>query len=173
MHANEGEKPLFSDEDGRALNEAAAKLVERAATGGDDARKALGGGNVVGGEKKTRAIETVKIADGTHKYILAQVFAEGDERHDSKLVVRSYGGCRYHADNYRMLMSEIWAEHGRDAFKGHVIGGGRLRYSSKEKKVDVWGYSMTFGRTEGCNKRTSEICKEVLNVETTWSDDGY
>ena len=119
-------------------------------------------------------IETVKITPGRHKYVLIDVYNERNER---KLIVRSYANCGYHADNYRVGMRELrddshFSRSG--GVRGRVVGGGRIEYDPESKSVNVYGYSMTFGRTPGCNKKTMEIIQREMGlVHAQWSDDGY
>ena len=145
----EEEKARFSDETGEALNE-------------DELSSSL------------KWIETVKITPGRHKYVLIDVYNERNER---KLIVRSYANCGYHADNYRVGMRELRDDSHFSAsggVRGRVIGGGRIEYDPESKSVNVYGYSMTFGRTPGCNKKTMEIIQREMGlVHAQWSDDGY
>ena len=112
---------------------------------------------------------------GRHKYVLIDVYNERNER---KLIVRSYANCGYHADNYRVGMRELRddSHFKRDGgVRGRVICGGHpIEYDPESKSVNVYGYSMTFGRTPGCNKKTMEIIQREMGlIHAQWSDDGY
>ena len=167
----------FSDETGEALNEAAFRLI-REATKEDATTLEEDRLNAKEEEESSSSslkwIETVKITPGRHKYVLIDVYNERNER---KLIVRSYANCGYHADNYRVGMRELrddshFSRSG--GVRGRVVGGGRIEYDPESKSVNVYGYSMTFGRTPGCNKKTMEIIQREMGlVNAQWSDDGY
>ncbi len=167
----------FSDETGEALNEAAFRLI-REATKEDATTLEEDRLNAKEEEESSSSslkwIETVKITPGRHKYVLIDVYNERNER---KLIVRSYANCGYHADNYRVGMRELrddshFSRSG--GVRGRVVGGGRIEYDPESKSVNVYGYSMTFGRTPGCNKKTMEIIQREMGlVHAQWSDDGY
>lgn len=171
--SGEQQVALFSDDTGEALNEAAFRLVREATKDGplNTLREERDGdGDDV---QSMKWIETVKIAAGRHKYVLMDVYNERNER---KLIVRSYANCGYHADNYRVAMREIQNDgnFSSNSVKARVIGGGRIEYDPVRSDVNVYGYSMTFGRTPGCNKKTMEIIQKTLNIANAqWSDDGY
>ena len=177
----EEEKARFSDETGEALNEAAFRLIREATK--EDATTTtttttLEEDRLDDDEDESSSslkwIETVKITPGRHKYVLIDVYNERNER---KLIVRSYANCGYHADNYRVGMRELRDDSHFSAsggVRGRVIGGGRIEYDPESKSVNVYGYSMTFGRTPGCNKKTMEIIQREMGlVHAQWSDDGY
>ena len=77
---------------------------------------------------------------------------------------------------------------------GSVVGGGRIKCDHRGKSADVYGaqtpdaccrrpmcansgvcagYSRTFGRKEGCNKRSAGMISTALGYKVSWSDDGY
>ena len=126
-----------------------------------------------------RWIETVEMTPGRHKYVLMKVYDE--ETNEKKLLVRSYARCSYHAENFQEAMRELRKGERMAALKAHVIGGGRIEYDVKRRSVNVYGYSMTFGRTPGCNKKTMEIIRKRFAeedgdgplAECEWSDEGY
>ena len=176
----EEEKARFSDETGEALNEAAFRLIREATK--EDATTTTTTTTLEEDRfddedelsSSLKWIETVKITPGRHKYVLIDVYNERNER---KLIVRSYANCGYHADNYRVGMRELRDDSHFSAsggVRGRVIGGGRIEYDPESKSVNVYGYSMTFGRTPGCNKKTMEIIQREMGlVHAQWSDDGY
>jgi len=183
----EEEKARFSDETGEALNEAAFRLIREATK--EDATTTTTTTTLEEDRfddedelsSSLKWIETVKITPGRHKYVLIDVYNERNER---KLIVRSYANCGYHADNYRVGMRELRDDSHFSAsggVRGRVIGGGRIEYDPESKSVNVYGYSMTFGRTPGCNKKTMEIIRKRFAeedgdgplAECEWSDEGY
>lgn len=63
-----------------------------------------------------------------------------------------------------------------DRLTGTVVGGGRIVADSVTKKVSIYGYSKTFGRSAGCNERSANIVRQspsFLGYTVTWSDEGY
>ena len=120
----------------------------------------------------------------------------------TKRVVRSYRGLKSHAENYRVAMQRTRATlaavvtqtRGREAapastaagsgretevesvlrgLSGQVIGGGRITCDHERRVVSVFGYSRTFGRAAGCNKRTAGLISTHLRYKVAWRDDGY
>ena len=58
--------------------------------------------------------------------------------------------------------------------EGRVIGGGRIEFYPQKKTCSIYGYSKTFGRAKGCNKKSCEIVRDFYpGFDVTWSDDGY
>ena len=171
MDAYDSDQPLFCDDTGEALNDAARKLVlsalaedKRAEVQGDG--KALG--NILG------SIPVVDCAVGKHKYVQVQM-THPEEPDTFVLVVRSYDHCNYHAENYQELMRRLRRDPKTKGCVGRVIGGGRIRFDKEVGVCEVYGYSKTFGRTPGCNEKTADIirnnCPEFKRVD--WSDSGY
>ena len=171
MDAYDSAQPLFCDDTGEALNDAARKLVlsalaedKRAEVQGDG--KALG--NILG------SIPVVDCAVGKHKYVQVQM-THPEEPDTFVLVVRSYDHCNYHAENYQELMRRLRRDPKTKGCVGRVIGGGRIRFDKEVGVCEVYGYSKTFGRTPGCNEKTADIirknCLEFKRVD--WSDSGY
>ena len=171
MDAYDSDQPLFCDDTGEALNDAARKLVlsalaedKRAEVQGDG--KALG--NILG------SIPVVDCAVGKHKYVQVQM-THPEEPDTFVLVVRSYDHCNYHAENYQELMRRLRRDPKTKGCVGRVIGGGRIRFDKEVGVCEVYGYSKTFGRTPGCNEKTADIIRknspEFKRVD--WSDSGY
>ena len=60
--------------------------------------------------------------------------------------------------------------------RGKVIGGGRIEYcpARQPPTVSIYGYSKTFGRSEGCNKLSASLVSAAMPAaKVSWSDDGY
>lgn len=175
----EEEQPRFSDITGEALNASALKLVREATS--LDTNVSVDD-DINDDPESMQWIETVKMTPGRHKYVLMRVCNE--ETKEKKLLVRSYAKCSYHAENFQEAMRELRKDERIMNIKAYVIGGGRIEYDKKRKSVSVYGYSMTFGRTPGCNKKTMEIIRKRFAddggfeyggplAECKWSDDGY
>ena len=173
----EEEKPLFSDSTGEALNASAWNLVREATS--LDANVSADNDDTNDDPASMRWIETVEMTPGRHKYVLMKVYDE--ETNEKKLLVRSYARCSYHAENFQEAMRELRKDERMMNIKAYVIGGGRIEYDVKRRSVNVYGYSMTFGRTPGCNKKTMEIIRKRFAedegdgplAECEWSDEGY
>ena len=43
----------------------------------------------------------------------------------------------------------------------------------RQQRLVCAGYSRTFGRKEGCNKRSAGMISTALGYKVSWSDDGY
>ena len=173
----EEETPLFSDSTGEALNASAWNLVREATASATNVNAENEDTN--DDPASMRWIEPVKMTPGKHKYVLMKVYNE--ENGEKKFLVRSYARCSYHAENFQVAVSELRKDERMTTLKAHVIGGGRIEYDKKKKSVFVYGYSMTFGRTHGCNKKTMEIIRKRFaedegdgpRAECKWSDEGY
>jgi len=173
----EEEKPLFSDSTGEALNASAWNLVREATA--LDTNVSADDDDMNDDPASMRWIETVEMTPGRHKYVLMKVYNE--ETNEKKFLVRSYARCSYHAENFREAVGELRKDERMATLKAHVIGGGRIEYDKEKKRVFVYGYSMTFGRTPGCNKKTMEIIRKRFAeedgdgplAECEWSDEGY
>ena len=173
----EEETPLFSDSTGEALNASAWNLVREATASATNLNAE--NDDLNDDPASMRWIEPVKMTPGKHKYVLMKVYNE--ENGEKKFLVRSYARCSYHAENFREAVSELRKDERMTTLKAHVIGGGRIEYDKEKKSVFVYGYSMTFGRTPGCNKKTMEIIRKRFAeedgdgplAECEWSDEGY
>jgi len=173
----EEEKPLFSDSTGEALNASAWNLVREATA--LDTNVSADDDDMNDDPASMRWIETVEMTPGRHKYVLMKVYNE--ETNEKKFLVRSYARCSYHAENFQKAVRELRKDERMATLKAHVIGGGRIEYDKEKKRVFVYGYSMTFGRTPGCNKKTMEIIRKRFAeedgdgplAECEWSDEGY
>mmetsp|Transcript_28081 Transcript_28081/g.82255 ORF Transcript_28081/g.82255 Transcript_28081/m.82255 type:complete len:159 (-) Transcript_28081:547-1023(-) len=157
------EEAQFDDITGEALNDEARRLVSEAARD----RMAASASSAPGRQGGVLdSVATVEIAPGTWKYVQIQVTAAGE----SKRIVRSYAGLKYHAENYDRAMRELR----RRGIAGQVIGGGRIKWDPNSHEAAVYGYSKTFGRSPGCNELTAQLIEEhVQCAKVTWTDSGY
>jgi phosphohistidine phosphatase len=173
----EEETPLFSDSTGEALNASAWNLVREATASATNVNAEHEDLN--DDPASMRWIAPVEMTPGKHKYVLMKVYNE--ETNEKKFLVRSYARCSYHAENFQKAVRELRKDERMATLKAHVIGGGRIEYDKEKKRVFVYGYSMTFGRTPGCNKKTMEIIRKRFAeedgdgplAECEWSDEGY
>jgi len=116
------------------------------------------------------SIPDVKIDDGRFKYVLIRVHDKNTD--SSKLIVRGVATCSYHMDIYELAQNEI--EQG-DRFELEPEGGGRILHNAKEKRIEVFGYSVDLGQAK--HTITCDILRKHFadypadNI--TWSNDGY
>jgi phosphohistidine phosphatase len=177
MRDSEEDAPVFSDSTGEALNASAWNLVREATASATNVNAK--NEDLNDDPASMRWIAPVEMTPGRHKYVLMKVYNE--ETNEKKFLVRSYARCSYHAENFREAVGELRKDERMATLKAHVIGGGRIEYDEEKKRVFVYGYSMTFGRTPGCNKKTMEIIRKRFAeedgdgplAECEWSDEGY
>lgn len=62
-----------------------------------------------------------------------------DRKQQSKLVVRGYGRCAYHADIFDELQQEN--ENEQRKLELECLGGGRIEHDAERKSIRVYGYS--------------------------------
>jgi phosphohistidine phosphatase len=177
MRDSEEDAPVFSDSTGEALNASAWNLVREATASATNVNAK--NEDLNDDPASMRWIAPVEMTPGRHKYVLMKVYNE--ETNEKKFLVRSYARCSYHAENFQKAVGELRKDERMATLKAHVIGGGRIEYDKEKKRVFVYGYSMTFGRTPGCNKKTMEIIRKRFAeedgdgplAECEWSDEGY
>lgn len=56
---------------------------------------------------------------------------------DSKLIVRGYMRCPFHAD----IFDEVQEMYKGNNFEFECLGGGRINYEAEKKKISIYGYS--------------------------------
>lgn len=101
----------------------------------------------------------VHLAEGVHKYVLVKATrpSDGRELWFVKSETPSRAGGPFHADVAKDLVEWLQAA-GYDTF---VTGGGRINYSTDEKRATVYGFSYGFGK--GDHERAA-------NLISDWSD---
>ncbi|XP_003745239.1 14 kDa phosphohistidine phosphatase [Galendromus occidentalis] len=116
------------------------------------------------------AIPDVKIDDGRFKYVLIRVHDKNSD--DSKLIVRGSAKCSYHMDIYELAQKEIERD---DRFDLEPQGGGRILHNAKEKRIEVFGYSVDLGQAKHTD--TCDILKkhfaEYPPDNIIWTNEGY
>ncbi|XP_076810998.1 14 kDa phosphohistidine phosphatase-like [Clavelina lepadiformis] len=115
-------------------------------------------------EQKLGAIPEVVIDFGTFKYIQIKVSAGGKE----KIVVRGLESAEYHADILDSCAPQIRSL----GFQAEAIGGGRIKHDPAKKRLDVYGYSMGFGRADH-RITVKKLEKAYPDYSITWSNEGY
>ena len=170
-------QPLYDDATGAPLNEEARRIVARAeraeveanaALGGEGGGGGGGGGGAAGGVLD--GVPAVEIAEGKWKYVQMICAASGAKGQQRKTIVRSYAGLRFHAENYERAADELQSM----GVKCTVVGGGRINMSHGDRKINIYGYSKTFGRAKGCNEKSAGLIREAFPMyEVAWSDKGY
>ncbi|CAL4063705.1 unnamed protein product [Meganyctiphanes norvegica] len=87
-----------------------------------------------------QAVEPVDIDTGKFKYILIKV-EEGD---DSKFIVRGYSWAEWHNNIYDKVAPELEGQ----GLKCSCVGGGKIKHSSEDKTILVFGESTGFGKAD-------------------------
>ena len=172
--------PQYASEDGAALNDAARKVVEmndyvrkmhsaassRAAVPAPPPPAAAAAAAASAAAAATLTPVSIH-AKGKFKYVLIDVSGGAAKQH----LVRSIADVMYHADVYETTVRKELTPRG---LRGSVLGGGRLVHDPARKTLNVFGYSMTFGRCEKCNQETAHMLEQAYpDYKVTWSNDGY
>ena len=121
-------------------------------------------------ESKLDQFPTVQIdPEGVFKYVLIEIYEEDKNGKEiAKLLVRGDRRSEYHADIFDPVDEKVRAV-GLDT---QCLGGGRIKHDPSQKKIDVYGYSVGFGKAD--HTKTVEKLKEAYpNYTITWSDEGY
>ena len=163
------ERARYSDVDGAALNAAARDILRKQ----DSARRhrAAGSGGDTGGTRRDAILNSIPAVQihskGRYKFVLIEASNGTTKRH----LLRSKEGIEFHADVYsRALQQELEPS----GLSGLVLGGGRLTHDPEHKKLEVYGYSKTFGRCAWCNERVAAMLrKHYPSYSVTWSNEGY
>ncbi|XP_030371473.1 sex-regulated protein janus-A [Scaptodrosophila lebanonensis] len=122
--------------------------------------------------KKT--LEDVPLVDidarGIFKYILIKVTGtpDSDGVEPSKIIVRGYADCEWHADIYERVQGLC---HGTD-FDTECLGGGRIEHDPDKKYIKIYGYSQGYGKADHIvSKRIIQTKYKDYEIETV--DAGY
>lgn len=111
-------------------------------------------------------VPNVKIDVNKFKYILIKVHSKSSD--ESKVIVRGDSTKAYHADIYDSEAPGI-EKLGLDC---EVLGGGRIIHDQSAQTLNVFGYSMGFGRAD--HSVTAGILqKEYPAYKITTSNEGY
>ena len=79
--------------------------------------------------------------EGTFKYIQIRLREYSDST-KSRIVVRGYKSCAYHADILdKFEREEIESKNLSGVVKADCPGGGRIKHEPKENKLFIYGYS--------------------------------
>ena len=164
-----GERARYSDVDGTALNAAARAVLRK--QGSARRQHAMGGGGDAAGNRQDGALSEIPAVDihglGRYKFVLIEASNGSSKRQ----LVRSKEGIEFHADVFsRALQHELEPR----GVSGLVLGGGRLVHNPQRKRLEVYGYSKTFGRCAWCNERVAAMLrKQYPAYAVTWSNEGY
>jgi len=105
-------------------------------------------------------------ASGKFKYILIEIKCPKTKQ--SKMIVRGYSHCGYHADIFDHVSPAMESK----GFHCDCVGGGRIDHDPSRKLLHVYGYSQGFGRAD--HGKSVEILKNKYpDYKITWSNDGY
>ncbi|XP_076259255.1 14 kDa phosphohistidine phosphatase-like [Rhynchophorus ferrugineus] len=120
-------------------------------------------------------VKDVDIDESRCKYILIDVTTTNfDNTVEKKLIVRGYVRCNYHADIFDVVTEEMNAmtENKFKKYKMSVLGGGRINVEKEKKTIEVYGYSVGYGKAD--HEKTAEVLKtKYPDFTITCSDDGY
>uniref|UniRef100_A0A0K0EEC1 Sex-regulated protein janus-B n=1 Tax=Strongyloides stercoralis TaxID=6248 RepID=A0A0K0EEC1_STRER len=115
------------------------------------------------------SLSTIKNVDidpsGIFKYILIEATDKATK--ESKMIVRGYGDCPYHAD----ILDNVKEKETKDA-KFKCVGGGRINHDKDNKNILVYGYSVGYGKAD--HQISVDILKkEYPDYNITFSNEGY
>ncbi len=104
--------------------------------------------------------------DGVYKYI--QIKCNNDY-----IFIRGRKDCKYHRNIYNKFLKEVDMYH-LDKSLCNCVGGGRIKKSSKNKIIKIYGYSKVYGRSENQHEKTKEILQKFYpDYEISCSNEGY
>ena len=116
--------------------------------------------------------------EGIYKYVQILILPKnpndlqtGKEKY---LIVRGFKECREHSDVFqKFFINELKANSQLNSKYYTVIqGGGRIDHDSANKKIQIYGYSNSFGIAN--HKLTKKLVQEEYpDCEVTWSNNGY
>ena len=175
------EPARYAEDGGAALNDAARKVLHlhetaRSAQGVRHTPDMGGGGDERDGDDRAGASTLTPLPPvsihptGTYKFVLIEVTGDNSGAPPQHLL-RSISGVEYHADVYEEAVADELKPRG---LGGYVLGGGRLVHTPAAKKIDVYGYSKTFGRCVSCNEEAAMMLRQKYpEYKVTWSNEGY
>ena len=115
-------------------------------------------------QDKVNSVPDVKIDEGTFKYIQIRISGGGSE----KIIIRGSSDAGYHVDVFDDCAPQLKSL----GLTVDCIGGGRIKHDVVNKTLDVYGYSMGFGRAD--HKITvSKLKVDYPGYNITWSNEGY
>jgi Janus/Ocnus family (Ocnus) len=114
-------------------------------------------------------INPVKIAKGANKYVLIKA-REPNSREDTYFVT-SKDSAHYHRNVATPFIHDLQA-HGYESIE--ILGGGRILLDEDSKKVDIFGFSYSFGQPDHeISKRVIQSDMRYENFEISTSNEGY
>ena len=115
-------------------------------------------------QDKLDAVPDVIIDTGIFKYIQIRITCNGAE----KIIIRGSKDADYHADVFDSYAPQLKTL----GLSAECIGGGRIKHDLANKALDVYGYSMGYGRAD--HKITvAKLKNHYAGYNITWSNDGY
>ncbi|BFF92242.1 sex-regulated protein janus-A [Drosophila madeirensis] len=121
-------------------------------------------------EQDLAAVPSVDIdPTGIFKYILIKVTGKetADGVEPSKLIVRGYGDCEWHADIYERTQKIC-----KGGLDTECLGGGRIEHNPEKKYMKVYGHSTGYGRADHSESKRVLLTK-YKDYEIETSDEGY
>lgn len=117
-----------------------------------------------------RPLSPVKIASGTHKYVLISAHEPGGSK-EERYFVTSKKGAQYHRNAADPFVHHL-EEHGYEDIQ--ITGGGRILLDEDAKKISIYGFSYGFGlANHSISKLTVLEDERYANFDITTSDEGY
>ena len=114
-------------------------------------------------------IPSVSIDEGANKYVLIRAKKQGS-REDQHFVVSSRG-AHYHRDAAEPMIDVLQHSGYRSI---EVLGGGRIRLVSSERKMEIFGFSYGFGGADhNISARVVQADLRFKDFEITTSNEGY
>jgi len=109
-------------------------------------------------------VPSVQIAEGRHKYvqIRATYFGggggDGDDEGEEQIFVTSRKGVHYHRNAAEPLIAQLQASGGYSDIA--VAGGGRLSLDTAKRKIEIYGFSYSFGKAD--HGTSNVVAVEIL-----------
>jgi len=119
------------------------------------------------GSTTSEMIQQVQVDEGANKYVLVRATAPGKE--NASFFIKSVKGAPYHKDAAEPLIAQL-----SDYSNVDVLGGGRIYYSTEEKKLSIFGFSYGFGKADHeIGRRLVQQDSRFDGFDITTSDEGY
>lgn len=128
--------------------------------------------------RNTTRIPSVSIDPGKHKYVLISACLRGNDPDDDDddqrqhYFVVSSRGAEYHRNVAEPFVARLEKHASYKMIS--ILGGGRIDWNVKERKIHVYGYSYGFGLAD--HSLAQSILQRDPNYQDytiTWSNDGY
>lgn len=131
----------------------------------------------IAGNEATLPLSPIPAVDidegGTFKYILVKLHDAPPNVKGVKggmFLVRGHQWADYHADLYEEVESYI--ARNNITYRSEVAGGGRIAFNRDRKHIEVYGYSVGFGRAN--HSISCQLIKQQFpDFTVEWNNNGY